>query len=67
MTKEGMITADWTKPKFKQMSIQLFIVTGYTTLFYVTSRVINPVLILSTLLYMIILIDWSNPLFKFDY
>ena len=54
-----------TKPT--QMSIQLLIITGYTTIFYVTSRDINPVLILSTLLYMYILIDWSNPLFKFDY
>ena len=54
-----------TKPT--QMSIQLLIITGYTTIFYVTSRDINPVLILSTLMYMIILIDWSNPLFKFDY
>ena len=50
-----------------QVSIQLFIVTGFTTLFYVTSRDLNLPLILSTLMYMIILIDWLNPLFKFDY
>ena len=56
-----------TIDKTKQMSIQLFIVTGFTTIFYVTSRDINPVLILSTLLYMFILIDWSKPLFKFDF
>ena len=54
-----------TKPT--QMSIQLLIITGYTTIFYVTSRDINPVLLLSTLMYMFILIDWSDPLFKFDY
>ena len=54
-----------TKPT--QMSIQLLIITGYTTIFYVTSRDINPVLLLSTLLYMFILIDWSDPLFKFDF
>jgi len=60
-------TTNATIDKTKQMSIQLFIVTGFTTIFYVTSRDINPVLILSTLMYMIILIDWSNPLFKFDY
>ena len=42
-----------TKPT--QMSIQLLIITGYTTIFYVTSRDINPVLLLSTLLYMFIL------------
>ena len=57
------VTVDDTK----QVSIQLFIVTGFTTLFYVTSRDLNLPLILSTLMYMIILIDWSNPLFKFDY
>jgi hypothetical protein len=56
-----------TIDKTKQMSIQLFIVTGFTTLFYVTSRDINPVLILSTLMYMFILIDWTNPLVKFDF
>jgi len=36
-----------------QLSIQLFIITGYTTIFYVTSRDINSALILSTMLYMI--------------
>ena len=50
-----------------QMSIQLLIITGYTTIFYVTSRDLNLPLILSTLMYMFILIDWSDPLFKFDY
>ena len=50
-----------------QMSIQLFIVTGYTTLFYVTSKGFNLPLILSTLMYMFILIDWSESLVKFDY
>jgi len=50
-----------------QMSIQLFIVTGYTTIFYVTCKGFNLPLILSTLMYMFILIDWTNPLVKFDF
>ena len=67
ITNQDIVISDWTKPTFRQMSIQLLIVTGYTTIFYVTSRDLNLSLILSTLLYMFILIDWSNPLFKFDY
>jgi hypothetical protein len=42
-----------------KMSIQLFIVTGYTIIYYVTSRDINLPLILSTLLYMFIMIDFD--------
>jgi len=62
-----MNTTNVTIDHTNKMSIQLFIVTGYTTIFYVTSRDLNLPLILSTLMYMFILIDWTNPLFKFDY
>jgi len=62
-----MNTTNVTIDHTNKMSIQLFIVTGYTTIFYVTSRRLNLPMILSTLLYMIILIDWTNPLSKFDY
>ena len=62
-----MNTTSVTLDHINKMSIQLFIVTGYTTIFFVTSRGLNFPLILSTFLYMIIMMDLDDYLYQYIY